>query len=169
MPKSFASQFVKQRKHLNGNHPPPSLPLALAPQLVLIISTKVTIWLYRKHLNLMCVDFASLAIFCIILHNPFVCGRLAKAAAAAAAAVASAAAAATCGVYVTCNFIAFACFIHSLPPLLTSFLSASYSSFPAPLPHSLFPPLSSSLPPADIQHNLCCVFILPAQAKFYWQ
>lgn len=139
MPKSFASQFVKQRKHLNGNHPPPSLPLALAPQLVLIISTKVTIWLYRKHLNLMCVDFASLAIFCIILHNPFVCGRLAKA--AAAAAVASAAAAATCGVYVTCNFIAFACFIHSLPPLLTSFLSASYSSFPAPPP-----PFTLSLP-----------------------
>lgn len=142
MPKSFASQFVKQRKHLNGHHAPSSPPSLLlpAPLLVLIISTKVTIWLYRKHLNLMCVDFASLAIFCIILHNPFVCGRLAKAAAAAAVAVASAAA--TCGVYVTCNFIAFACFIHSLPPLLTSFLSASYSSFPVPPP-----PFTLSLPP----------------------
>lgn len=115
----------------------------------------------------MCVDFASLAIFCIILHNPFVCGRLAKAAAAVAA---IAAAAATCGVYVTCNFIAFACFIHSLPPLLTSFLFASYSSFPVPPPPlPLHPSLRSLLhsPPADIQHNLCCVFILPAQAKFY--
>lgn len=31
MPKSFASQFVKQRKHLNGNHPPSfSLPLPLS-------------------------------------------------------------------------------------------------------------------------------------------
>lgn len=142
MPKSFASQFVKQRKHLNGNHAPSPPPFLLlpAPLLVLIISTKVTIWLYRKHLNLMCVDFASLAIFCIILHNPFVCGRLAKAAAAAAVAIA-AAAAATCGVYVTCNFIAFACFIHSLPPLLTSFLSASYSSFPVPPP-----PFTLSLP-----------------------
>lgn len=104
----------------------------------------------------MCVDFASLAIFCIILHNPFVCGRLAKA--AAAAAVASAAAAATCGVYVTCNFIAFACFIHSLPPLLTSFLSASYSSFPFPPP-----PFTLSLPllftsPLQISSIIYAVF-----------
>lgn len=93
----------------------------------------------------MCVDFASLAIFCIILHNPFVCGRLAK---AAVAAVAAEAAAATCGVYVTCNFIAFACFIHSLPPHLTSFLSSIYSSFPFPLPHCPTP--STPVLPLDI-------------------